>query len=118
MSIYRLNPTLRWSDATIYEGVAHFVEVPSDTTQDFDTQLAQLLALAEQTLVRIGSDKSHLLSATIYLTDRANFAALNRTWETWLPEGCAPSRACVKVELLDPAMLVEIVFVAAIVDNA
>jgi enamine deaminase RidA (YjgF/YER057c/UK114 family) len=115
MSIYRLNPSPRWSDATVFEGIAHFVEVPSDTAQGFNEQLAQLLALAEQTLARIGSDKSHLLSATIYLTDRTHVADLNRIWEAWLPKGCAPSRACVKVELLDPAMLVEIVFVAATV---
>jgi enamine deaminase RidA (YjgF/YER057c/UK114 family) len=115
MSIYRLNPSPRWSDATVYEGVAHFVEVPADTTQGFDEQLAQVLALAERTLTKIGSNKSKLLSATIYLTDRVNVANLNRTWEAWLPKDCAPSRACVKVELLDPAMLVEIVFVAATV---
>jgi enamine deaminase RidA (YjgF/YER057c/UK114 family) len=115
MSIYRLNPSPRWSDATVYEGVAHFVEVPADTTQGFDEQLAQVLALAEQTLTKIGSNKSKLLSATIYLADRANVAHLNHAWEAWLPKDCAPSRACVKVELLDPAMLVEIVFVAATV---
>jgi enamine deaminase RidA (YjgF/YER057c/UK114 family) len=40
--------------------------------------------------------------------------ALNRAWEAWLPTACAPSRACVKVELLDPQMLVEIAFVAAV----
>lgn len=112
MSIYRLNPSPRWSDATVYAGITHFVEVPSDTTCSFDEQLTQVLNLAEQTLARIESDKGQLLSATIYLTDRTNVAALNRIWEAWLPEGCAPSRACIKVELLDPAMLVEIAFVA------
>lgn len=114
MSIYRLNPTPRWSDATLYHGIAHFVEVPSDTSRSFEEQLSQLLGLAEQTLVKLGSDKSQLLSASIYLTDSANFRALNSLWESWLPAGCAPSRACVKVELLDPAMLVEIAFVAAV----
>lgn len=113
MTIYRLNPTPRWSDATVYQGIAHFVEVPADTSRSFDEQLAQILSLAEQTLARIGSDKQRLLSATIYLTDRAHFASLNSIWEDWLPKGCAPSRACVKVELINPDMLVEIAFVAA-----
>lgn len=112
MSIYRLNPGPRWSDATVYAGIAHFVEVPSDTKCSFDEQLVQVLSLAEQTLAKLGSDKGRLLSATIYLTDRANLAALNTAWEAWLPQGCAPSRACIKAELLDPAMLVEIAFVA------
>lgn len=114
MTIQRLNPVSRWSDATVYGGIAHFVEVPNNTECSMDEQIAQILMQAEVTLAAINSDKSHLLSATIYITDRENVAALNKAWEAWLPAGCAPSRACVKVELLDPAMLVEIAFVAAV----
>lgn len=114
MTIQRLNPTARWSDATIFNGIAHFVEVPNNTDCTMVEQIAQILAQAELTLAALGSDKTRLLSATIYLTDKENIAALNAAWEAWLPEGCAPSRACIKVELLDPAMLVEIAFVAAL----
>lgn len=113
MNIQRFNPAPRWSDATVYRGIAHFVEVPNNTDCGMDEQIAQLLAQAEVTLAAINSDKSRLLSATIYITHRDNVPALNRAWEAWLPVGAAPSRACVKVELLDPAMLVEIAFVAA-----
>lgn len=113
MTIQRLNPTPRWSDATIYQGLIHFVEVPDDTSVDMPAQVRQIFAQAEATLAQCGSDKSRLLSATIYITDVANVAVLNQEWEAWLPEGCAPSRACLKVELLNPDMLVEIAFVAA-----
>ncbi len=114
MNIQRLNPAPRWSDATVYRSIAHFVEVPNNTDCPMDEQIAQILAQAEATLAAIGSDKSRLLSATIYITDKDNVPVLNAAWEAWLPAGCAPSRACVKVELLDPAMLVEIAFVAAV----
>jgi enamine deaminase RidA (YjgF/YER057c/UK114 family) len=114
MTIERLNPVPRWSDATIYRGIAHFVEVPNNTACVMEDQIAQILAQAEATLSAIGSDKSRLLSATIYVTQLDNVPALNRAWEAWLPTACAPSRACVKVELLDPQMLVEIAFVAAV----
>lgn len=114
MTIQRLNPTPRWSDATIFNNIAHFVEVPNNTDCSIDEQIAQILAQAEITLAEINSDKSRLLSATIYITDKANVPALNTAWQAWLPAGAAPSRACVKVELLDPAMLVEIAFVAAV----
>ncbi len=114
MNIQRLNPTPRWSDATVYRGIAHVVEVPNNTDCSMDEQIAQVLAQAEVTLAAIGSDKSRLLSATIYLTQKDNVPVLNAAWEAWLPAGCGPSRACVKVELLDPAMLVEIAFVAAV----
>ncbi len=114
MSIQRLNPTQRWSDATVFNGMVHFVEVPNNTRCEIAEQIAQVLAQAEITLASVGSDKSRLLSATIYITDKNDVPALNTAWEAWLDEGCAPSRACVKVELLDPAMLVEIAFVAAV----
>ena len=115
MTIQRLNPAPRWSDATVYNGIGHFVEVPNDTTRAIDDQIAQILSQAEATLHAIGSDKSRLLSATIYITCKENVLAFNQAWEAWLPNDCAPSRACVKVELLDPAMLIEIAFVAAVV---
>jgi enamine deaminase RidA (YjgF/YER057c/UK114 family) len=113
-SIQRFRPTPRWSDATVFNGIAHFVEVAADTEQDITSQTKQILTQAESTLADIGSDKSQLLSATIYLTNADNAVVFNSLWEAWLPAGCAPSRACLKVELLDPKMLVEIAFVAAV----
>ncbi|MFC3031404.1 RidA family protein [Pseudoalteromonas fenneropenaei] len=113
MTIQRLNPTTRWSDATVYNGIGHFVEVAADPTQDAKAQALQIFTQAEATLAAIGSDKSRLLSATIYLTDFAYLAEFNQAWEAWLPAGTAPSRACVKAELADPAYKVEITFVAA-----
>jgi len=114
MDIKRLNSTPRWSDATVFNGIAHFVEVAADTEQDMTSQTQQILLQAEATLAAISSHKSQLLSATIYITRPEDFPILNSLWEAWLPAGCAPSRACVKVELLDPTMLLEIAFVAAV----
>ncbi|MGF1679994.1 RidA family protein [Photobacterium minamisatsumaniensis] len=114
MDVQRINPTARWSDVTIFNGMAHFVEVAeADTSADMAGQVSQIFSQAEEMLASVGSDKSKLVSVTIYVTDFANFDALNVAWEAWLPEGCAPSRACVKVELANPDLLVEMAFVAA-----
>ena len=114
MKIHRINPNPRWSDITVFNGIAHFVEVAdSDTSADIRGQVSQILDQAEQKLACIASDKSRILSVTIYLTDFANYAGLNEVWDSWFPAGCAPSRACVKVELADPSLLVEMTFVAA-----
>ena len=113
MTIERINPCARWSDITVYNGVAYFVDVADDASADMNGQMRQLLAQAEQTLAKVGSDKSRLISVTIYITDFANIGALNEVWSAWLPADCAPSRACLKVELANPAYLVEIAFVAA-----
>ena len=113
MDIERINPVARYSDATIYAGLIHRVEVPADLSTDVADQTRQILAQAEATLALAGSDKSRLLMATVYVTDLRNVPALNAVWDAWLPAGCAPCRACVKVELVSPGMLVEIAFVAA-----
>ncbi|MFA6179842.1 MAG: RidA family protein [Candidatus Methylopumilus sp.] len=114
MEIKRINPSPRWSDMTIFNGIAHFVEVPADASTGMQDQVSQVLAQAEATLLGGGSDKSRLLSVTIYITDFNNLGILNSAWEAWLPAGCAPSRACLKAELVDPSFLVEIAFVAAL----
>ncbi|WP_374537901.1 RidA family protein [Chitinimonas taiwanensis] len=113
MDIQRINPETRWSDATVYQGLVHFVEVPADLSADMRGQTEQVLAQAEKTLALAGSNKSRLLMATLYVTDLRNVPAMNEVWDAWLPPGCAPVRACLKVELVSPGMLVEIAFVAA-----
>ncbi|WP_067517527.1 RidA family protein [Endozoicomonas ascidiicola] len=118
MKIHRINPYKRWSDITIFNGIAHFVEVAdSDTSADITGQTHQILAQAEEALHKIGSDRTKVLSVTIYVTDFANLPALNAVWDEWFPEGTAPSRACVKAELADPDYLVEMAFVAAAGDS-
>ncbi|GLS05890.1 hypothetical protein GCM10007860_30520 [Chitiniphilus shinanonensis] len=115
--IRRLNPAPLWSDATVFNGIVHFVEVP-ESGDDFDSQARALLAQAERTLQAVGSDKGRLLMVTIYLPDLANRQALNAIWGDWLPEGRAPARACVRAELASPDLLLEMAFVAAVTPGA
>ncbi len=114
MDIKRINPTPRWSDATVFNGLAHFVEIAADSSEDITNQATQILTQAEKTLASIGSNKARILSVTIYITDLSHLTVFNEIWEKWLPFACAPSRACLKVELADPALLIEIAFVAAV----
>jgi enamine deaminase RidA (YjgF/YER057c/UK114 family) len=114
MSIQRINPSKLWSDITVYNGIAYFVEVPeTDLGADIRGQVQQVLDQAERSLKKIGSNRSQVLSVTIYLTDFSNMAGLNQVWESWFEHGAAPSRACVKAELANPSYLVEVAFVAA-----
>ncbi|WP_035056368.1 Rid family hydrolase [Andreprevotia chitinilytica] len=111
--IHRLNPTDLWSDAVSFNGIACFVEVP-ESGSGFAEQTQALLAQAERTLQTIGSDKSRLMMATIYVTDFSNRAVLNEIWAAWLPAGAAPARACARAELASPDLLIEIAFTAAV----
>jgi enamine deaminase RidA (YjgF/YER057c/UK114 family) len=118
MSIRRINPGKRWSDITVYNGIAHFVEVPdTDLSADITGQVQQILTQAAISLGKVGSDKTRILSVTIYLTDLANLPGLNKVWDNWFEEGTAPSRACVQAQLANPGFLVEMAFVAAAEDG-
>ena len=114
MKIHRINPCKRWSDVTVFNGIATFTEVAdSDTKADIKGQVAQIFEQAEASLALIDSDKSRVLAVTIYLTEFANVDGFNEVWDSWFPENCAPSRACVKAELIDSDLLVEMTFTVA-----
>ena len=114
MKIHRINPCKRWSDVTVFNGIGTFTEVAdSDTTADIKGQVKQIFDQAEATLALIDSDKTRILAVTIYITDFTNFDALNEVWDSWFIDGTAPSRACVKAELVDPSLLVEMTFTVA-----
>jgi enamine deaminase RidA (YjgF/YER057c/UK114 family) len=82
MDIKRINPTARWSDATVFNNMAHFVEIAEDTSADIIGQVQQILTQAEATLILVNRNKSRILSATIYVTDFAHLAALNAPWDS------------------------------------
>lgn len=110
--IKRINPQPQWSDAVVHNGTAYFVEVP-ESGDTMETQALALFSQAERTLALCGSDKSHLLVATIYLKHMSDRAAFNALWAQWLPAGCAPVRVCVSAEMASPDYLLEIAFTAA-----
>jgi enamine deaminase RidA (YjgF/YER057c/UK114 family) len=94
--------------------VVYLVEVPSIETGDIQTQTADLLANLEKVMAAAGTDKSRLLQVQVFLTDMADYDGFNAVWEDWLPEGCAPSRACIEVKgLARKGWKVELVLTAA-----
>ena len=52
---------------------------------------------------------------TIYLADIADYDAMNAVWDTWVPEGHAPTRACVQAKLANAKYRVEMALTAAVV---
>lgn len=111
--IRRIGVTKRWSDAVIHNGVAYFVEVPDDNTQDAKHQFIQLFKQVEQRLAEIGSDLTRLLQVMVYLPDPGDLAVFNELWDAWIPEGHAPSRACIHASLAAKDYRAELVITAA-----
>lgn len=86
--------------------------VPADLARDVKGQTAEVLAEIDRLLKLCGTDKSKVVSATIWLADIRHREAMNEPWTAWLGGKNAPVRACVEAKLVDPKMLVEIAVVA------
>jgi enamine deaminase RidA (YjgF/YER057c/UK114 family) len=92
----------------------YVVEVPSLETGNIAEQAQSLLANLDGRLALAGTDKTQLLSTQVFLTNMADYDGFNAVWEAWLPEGCAPSRACLQVQgLAKPGWKVELIVIAA-----
>lgn len=111
--IVRHGVTRRWSDLVLHQGVAYFVEVPEDPTADLRGQIEQVFQQIEQRLRLVDSDKTRLLQVLIYLPEASDLMLFNELWEQWLPEGSAPSRACVHAPLAAKGYRLELVLTAA-----
>jgi len=112
--ISRHGVTRRWSDAVVFGSVAYFVEVPDDPELPAVEQFHQVLAQVDQRLAMVASDRTRLLQVMIYLPDPGDLEAFNRLWDDWVPEGHAPSRACVHAPLAAKGYRVELVITAAV----
>ena len=89
-------------------------QVADNADQPIGPQTENMLAKVDALLAQAGSDREHMLSATIYIRDMKDFAGMNAVWDKWVPEGCAPARACVEARMARPELLVEISVVAAV----
>lgn len=118
MSIERQETKRRMSRIVIHQGTVYLCgQVCADATQDISEQTQTMLDKVDTLLQQAGSDREHMLSATVYLRDMKDFAAMNAVWDAWVPEGHAPARACVEARMARPELLVEISVIAATKDS-
>ena len=114
MSIQRFHIGPRLSEMAIHNSTIYLAgQVADDTSQDISGQTRQVLAAIDKLLAEAGSDKTQILSTTIYITDMADFPAMNAVWDTWVAKGSTPPRATVEAKLAKPAYKVEIQLIAA-----
>ena len=115
MTIKRINPGPRMSQAVVHNGVVYVQGlVADDVSADLKGQTKQILTRIDALLKEVGSDKSKLLSANIWLTDIRTWADMNTVWDSWVSPGNTPARATVESKLANPKALVEIMVQAAV----
>ena len=115
MSIERKEVGARMSQAVVHGDTVYLAgqvarDAPGAAVAE---QTRDTLAHIDRLLAEAGTDKSKLLSATIWLSDIRYFNEMNELWEAWVTPGQPPARACVEARLAGPQYDVEIMVVAA-----
>jgi enamine deaminase RidA (YjgF/YER057c/UK114 family) len=114
MTIFRTGIERRLSQLVVHgETIYLSGQVADDTSGDVRDQTRQILRKIDTLLAGVGSDKTRLLSANIWLASAADFAAMSEVWEAWVPKGVAPARTTVQATLVLPAFKIEITVIAA-----
>jgi enamine deaminase RidA (YjgF/YER057c/UK114 family) len=115
VSIQRLDPGKRLSEAVVHGGLVYLAgHVSDDPDASVRDQTRDALAQIDAHLAAAGSSKSKLLTVTIWLADMATFAEMNEAWDAWVDRENLPARATVEARLALPGYKVEIAGIAAV----
>ena len=115
MTIQRFEPGPRMSQIVVHGDTVYLAGIVADKTagDSVTKQTQEVLSIIDSHLAKAGSDKTKLLTATIYLTDMKTFGEMNAVWDGWISPGNTPARATVEVKLAAPKYGVEIMVIAA-----
>ena len=111
--ITRIQPGARMSEAVVHGDTVYLAGQVGAPGESVTVQTQQVLAQIEKLLAATGSDKSKILTATIWMADMADFAEMNAVWDKWIDGKDAPARATGEAKLATPDYKVEIIIVAA-----
>ena len=117
MSITRLGTERRrMSKIVIHNDTVYLCgQVAKDSDAGIKEQTQTMLDKVDGLLKQVGSDRKHILSATLYIKDMKDFVEMNEVWDAWIVEGYSPARACVEASLARPELLVEVSVIAAVI---
>lgn len=113
MTITRIDQRPRMSEAVIHRDTIYLAGQIGVPGESVSAQTATVLSEIDALLAKTGSDKDHLLMATIWLADMNDFAEMNAVWDQWITGHPAPARATGEAKLAAPGYKVEIIIIAA-----
>lgn len=113
--IKHIAPGPRLSGAVVHGGLVYVSgQVPDTPGVDVAAQTKEVLAKIDALLAQAGTDKRHVLNASVWLGDILTFNDMNRAWDAWVAPGPAPARATVEARIANANFRVEIACVAAL----
>lgn len=105
----------RYSTVVNHNGILYIAgQVGDDMSADVAQQTEETLAEIDRILADNGSDKEHILSATVFVRDMKEAAGMNKVWDAWVVPGKEPARICVAAAMFSPDCKVEIGLIAAV----
>lgn len=110
----KLHSNQRMSKIVIHNETIYLSGQVGSPDEDISAQTLTCLEKVRALLEEVGSDKSKILSATVWLKDMSDFAAMNAVWDDWFSDVAPPARACGESALASSDLLVEITVIAAI----
>jgi enamine deaminase RidA (YjgF/YER057c/UK114 family) len=116
MTVQRIDSGPRMSQLVIHNKTVYLAGQVAENARDSSVaaQTREILSSIDRLLAQARTDKSLLLSATIWLTDMSTFAEMNQVWESWVVPGSTPARATVlSPQLAGPDYRIEISVIAA-----
>ena len=116
MSIERLHQGPRMSQVVIHNKTVYLAGQVAENPagKGVAEQTRDILATIDTLLAEASTDKSRILSATIWLTEMAAFGEMNGEWDRWVAAGNSPARATVQsTRLAGPEYKIEIAVIAA-----
>ncbi len=115
MTITRYRTNQKLSRIVVHNGMVYLCgQVASDYSGDITEQTQQTLARIDEHLQEAGTDKTHMLSAVVYVKETSNIADMNAVWNEWLKDCQPPARTCVCAKMANDDILVEITVTAAL----
>lgn len=114
MTITRHANGERFCRALTHNGTVYLAGMTADDLSQGTTgQTEQVLAKIDHFLGLAGSDKTKILSATIWLRDIADFELMNTAWDAWVDRAAMPVRATVESRMAGDGYRVEIMVIAS-----
>ena len=97
-----------------YNGTVYVAGITADKRDaGCKAQTEEVLKKIDEYLAMAGTNKSRLLSTTIWLADIREKGEMDAAWKPWVDPDNKPARACVESRLGTPDTRVEIMVVAA-----
>lgn len=110
----KIGGSTRFSAIASHGGQIHLAgQVSQLKDGDIIAQSKDTFAKVDALLADAGTDKGHIISVQVWLSNMDDYSAFNEAWDQWVKDVTPPTRVCVEARLAQPHYKVELLVIAA-----